>query len=480
MDKKIIYFVLLIIASIWALYYVPAIVTTLFFVTLLLFYYNSKEEAFWLAYFLAISDGFFGFFGNYEALLTAIPGLPGIEVGQFYILLTIIKTINTRFTYRPFYFSLLSAVGIYVGFLVVQGYVVGLSMDMNVQFRILKYLLPFALFYTIPKLFTSKEEYLRCFQYLFVVVFFALLAQVFTIYFKTSPLQYFGAKEEYRDKILINLEVSKERLYRGIYNEGILIIGLFGALYSLAIRTKFFRPVYLYAVIMAIFFSYFISATRGYMLGFFVIMILSMIFVFKVNVKSLLGGVVISILIVRILYSLPVVEMQLKHSLKRMETMEYLIKGDPTAGGTLIRLTQRGPRVMRVWKDSKLTGWGFSDMYLENHDMHVGNQSILLHSGIIGALLMGLFFIYFNGKLFFTGLALPRNDNKRYVALLFGVFFIGWFMIHSSTQFYFAYHVLPNIGMVQAIFFGLGGLALHDINKFSNSRSGKVMIAHGV
>ncbi len=132
---------------------------------------------------------------------------------------------------------------------------------------------------------------------------------------------------------------------------------------------------------------------------------------------------------------------------------------------------------MRKWRQSRLTGWGFSDVYLENQDMHVGNQTILLHSGIVGAVLMALFFIYFNGKMLMGALAMGEDTPARRVLFVFPIFFLGWFLIHSSTQFYFSYHVLPNIGMIQALFFCLGGLLYHqEVEEALDTRSADAIL----
>ena len=69
-------------------YFSSDIVSGLYFAGTLIAYYRSEDEGFWLPFFLIVSDGFFGFFGLYEAVLQILPGLPPIEIGQIYIGLT--------------------------------------------------------------------------------------------------------------------------------------------------------------------------------------------------------------------------------------------------------------------------------------------------------------------------------------------------------------------------------------------------------
>jgi hypothetical protein len=461
MEKSIIKFFVLLLMTIGMTYYVPVFFQTVFYITLLIAYWKSDNEPFWLAFFLVVSDGVFGFFGRYDVAMQLLPGLPAIEVSQLYIGLTILKASEKKQSFKPFFNGFLIILLIYSIFLVVQGQVLGLSKSLNVQFRVVKQLLPMALFFSIPRLMDKEDDYFNCFKYLFPVAILAFGAQIFTILVKTSPPEYFGAKEETRHKILINLVVTADRKYRGIYNEGILIITYFGALYSLVRNTIKFSKAYIYLVIISIFFTYFISATRGYVLGFFLILLPFVLFIMKLNAKHI---VVISALATVTLIgvaSIPVMSIQFEHSLNRMYTMEALLAGDTSAGGTLKRLDVRGPRVMKKWRESPLTGWGFSNAYIKHEDMHVGNQTILLHSGIIGALLMGLFFFYFNAKLFFKGLGLPGDHESKKALMVFGIFFFGWFAIHSSTQYYFSYCLTPSLAMIQVLFFSLGGILYH-------------------
>ena len=72
-------------------YYAPAAIRFIWYVIMLVSYSLSKNEPLWLALFLSTSDGFIGFFGLYEATIPLLPGLPEVEVAQFYILLTVVK-----------------------------------------------------------------------------------------------------------------------------------------------------------------------------------------------------------------------------------------------------------------------------------------------------------------------------------------------------------------------------------------------------
>ena len=441
------------VSAILANYYVPYYISTLFHLVTLFYYFRAKpeDEPFWLAYFFILADGFFGFFGLYEVTLRVLPGLPEVEVTQLYIFLSIIKARSTVSNYRPFYQTPLIVLGVYLAFLVVQGYVAGVDLDMNVQFRIVKWIIPLLLLYSIPRLFQSQRQYTELFVYLFPVAFVALGAQIFTILTSSSPVGFFGAKKE----IWWAIEVSKEKTYRGLYNESMIIATNLGALFYLALRKSHFSNLYLFGVLIANFGSIYLSATRGWTIYMVFILMTSLLFIIQFDRKRLMSMTTIVFLAILTSQSIPTLRIQTNNAFRRLLTLEKLAEGDATAGGTLIRLTERGPRVMRKWELNKLTGWGFSREFMESNDVHVGNQNILMHSGIIGAALLIFFIGYVVIKLYLRFQGVDHDFLYRRALLLFPIYFMGWFMIHSSSEQEFAYYQFPATGITQAIFFGM-------------------------
>ncbi|MBV6438726.1 MAG: hypothetical protein EPGJADBJ_00351 [Saprospiraceae bacterium] len=452
---KVARFLALLLFSIGANYYAPHFIATTLWVVALVAYFRSEDEGFWLAYFLVLSDGFFGFFGMYSAMLNLIPGLPGIEAGQIYIILGLVKAWGRPLNYTPFYNNFLKILLIYLVFLMVQGYVIGVSMEMNVQFRLLKWLVPLFMLYSIPRLFTRIEQYRDVFLYLFPVALAALGAQIFTIATSHSPMQHFGVAA----KAKFAIKVTKEKTYRGLYNEMILLITTFGALFFLAFRPgRYFKSWYCFAIVMANFASVFLSATRGWVLSFSFATIFAMLFVLQMSARRLMSVVLIGVIFMFGAQSLPVIGIQIENAIKRLLTLEKLAEGDMSAGGTLIRLNTRGPRVMKKFEEAPLTGFGFSNEFMDHNDFHVGNQNILLHSGVIGYALMHIFFLYFMFRLFVRSIYLPPEHTYKGTLLFFCIFFPAWFMLHSSSQQFFSYYQTVQGGIIQAVFFCMGAL----------------------
>ena len=63
-----------------------------------------------------------------------------------------------------------------------------------------------------------------------------------------------------------------------------------------------------------------------------------------------------------------------------------------TAEGTLIRITQRAPRVWNKYIESPIFGFGFSETGFSYNDGHVGNYTLLLQGGLAGMIIF-IFFI---------------------------------------------------------------------------------------
>jgi len=453
----------LIAVAIWATYFGGDLIATAFYLATFVAYYMSKnEEPFWLTFFFVLSDGFIGFFNNYEAVITAIPGLPPVEVGHFYIVLTAVKVFQKKSDNKPFYDQVLAILGIYVLFLVVQGYVLGVTPELNVHFRIIKFILPLLLFYTIPRLFDREEQYREMFALFIPFAFIALLSQVITIATGVPPSQFLGVYQNLW--FLSTAEAGKT--YRGFYSTVMVLMSFFGAMYYTAVKSPHFNKTLLFSVMAADFLSAFLSATRGWILCFSLAIFFHLVFVLKLSARRVIAVVFSSSLVALGLTSIPVVKKQFTNAFERVLTLEALAGGDVTAGGTLQRLNERLPRVINKWEESPLTGWGFSDDFFKYGDFHVGNHNILLQAGIAGAVLMLVFLGYFFVQLFQRGWTLSRSNPYKNALLVFPIFFMGWFVIHSSSGQQFAFYADPVNAIAQVIFFSFGALMFKDAPRY--------------
>lgn len=435
--------------TIFATYYAPNPVKVSWYVIILAAYYFSKNEALWLAVFLAISDGFMSFFGLYTVTFNLLPGLPAMEISQVYIVLTVIKAAGKRINARIFYNKYLQVLFVYLLFSIIWGQMMGLSGELNVYFRVLKGVLPMMLFYSIPRLFVDQTSYDRLFHIIFVIVLAAFAAQLITLLIGLSPLDMAG----------LNTGEAEEgnRDFRVFFSANCTLIGLFGALYYLNMRVvRYWHRILFYSVVFASLAMAVLSATRGWIIGFSIILALGFLLAGITKAKRIAEFAVVVSPLIFIAVSNPTIRDQLTFSSERLGKMESIAEGDLSAGGTLQRLDLRSNRVMEGWRQNPVFGWGLSDKGYLYGDGHVGNQSLLAMSGVIGFVLLNGFLAFFSIKLINRYFSSGRFNSRDKSLLVFIVFLAGWFFIHSTSGQQFNYVGMPAKIIPQAIFFSFG------------------------
>jgi hypothetical protein len=449
-DKGILWFFLLVAVTIVTTYYTSRVIASIWYIIVLVLYYRSDDEPMWLAFFLITVDGFMGFFGLYSVTLSILPGLPAIELSQFYIILTAVKAYSRRIKYPVFYRKYLQVLGLYVLLLIVWGQFMGLSHELNLYMRVIKTILPFLLFFSLPRLMPDLHSYKRFFGILFVVVLLAFAVQIFTLLTGINYTENFiDAKEQ----------VNEGEPFRNFYNATSTLIGLFGAFLFLSMKGKtgfstwFLLLVVFSSVMMAV-----ISATRGWIVAFSLIIVLSGIFVRTIDIKKLVGLILLSGVLTLIGANSDQIRKQVMFSKERLMSIESISSGDLTAKGTLHRLDVRSPKVINIWRQNPIFGWGFSDMGFKNSDGHVGNQNILMFSGLVGFILILGFMIFFSYKIFLAYRRSGKTMPFRSGYLIFIIFLAGWFVIHATSGQQFAFNALPIRAIPQAVILGLGGI----------------------
>ncbi len=448
--EKLLYFILLVITTIVVTYRAPEVFASMWYVFLLVLYYMSKDEAFWLAFFLVTVDGFMGFLGLFSVTINILPDLPAIELCQLYIVVSFVKAAMTRYKPFIFYKTYLQLLLVYIFFLIVWGQMMGYSGELNAYFRIIKQILPFLLFYSLPRLFTDVKTYERFFGFIFFILIIGFLTQLFTILTGISPAGTVDFTEQ---------QLSEAMGFRPFFNGAATLLGLLGALFILSNRAgQQYYKVYLYISISSAVGMVFLSATRGWIISFSLILLLAFILALPRNTKQITGLGLTLALFFLLGFSNSKIRDQAVYSFKRLSTLEAFTEGDISAEGTLYRLSVRGPKVMSKWKENPIFGWGFSDETRKYGDGHVGNQNLLMTTGIVGFILITGFLIHFSVKLFLRYLKMPRSNINRDSIPVFLIFLAGWFIIHSTSGQQFNVMALPLQVIPQVVFFSLGAL----------------------
>ncbi len=458
LQEGLVKFFAYVIITIVVTYLLQPVFRQFWYILLLFIYFRSKDEPFWFAFFLVVSDGFMSFLGTYEAGLSLLPGLPNIDVSQVFILLTLIKASGQKGYFPVFYMSLMQILMVYLIFLIIWGFLIGPPSQLNEFFRIIKLVIPLFLFYSVPRLLRSETDYRRFFSFLFPVVITAFFTQIFNIVFGMSPAEYLGVAEIGRYSEDYSRGGEPLRVF---YNTSITLFSFFAALYFITREKNKTDLIYLSVIVMLSFIIAFLSATRGWIIAFSIVLLLYVLFVIKKDRRISLGILLLAGVLFLTTVKIRAIREQVEGSWKRISTIEAAAGGDFTMKGTNIRTTVRSERVLTKWKENPVFGWGFSDTYFSYGDGHVGNQSILLHSGIIGAFLIFAFFVRFNLRLLIAGI---KNNNRYYSKslLVFVIFFIGWFIIHSTSGQQFAFSGSPGATIPQSLFFSFGALSLAE------------------
>lgn len=444
-------FLALIMITLFVTYYVSSSFRVIWYAILLLAYYFSRNEALWLAFFLSTTDGFAGFFGLYAVIMPVLPGLPAVELAQIYVIISVVKAVVRKKRVQVFYTKYLQVLLVYLLFMIIWGHMMGFSGGLNVYFRVLKGVIPMLLFYSLPRLFTSQEDYFRLFRIIFLIVLAALAAQVFTLLSGLTPVE------------LVGIDTGEEQVeskdFRIFFNSSSTLIALFSALYLLNRRTTVFRtPLLIYVVIFSVLAITVLSATRGWMISFSMVLLLTFLFTGIIRSKRILEFVIISVPLLYLAFSNPVINRQINFASERLSKMKAITEGDLTAEGSLQRLDYRSQRVMGAWRENPIFGWGLSDKGYEFGDGHVGNQSLLAVSGLMGYILLNGFLVYFAYKLLVVYYMSARHIPDRNSMLVFIIFLAGWFIIHSTSGQQFNYIGMPGKIIPQAVFFSFGAL----------------------
>lgn len=442
--------------------YVQPLLSYPLFLVLFILAYKSEKSYFWFAFLFILLEAPGGLFSatvrgeiHRLPLFSLGPGMSFsiFEMFMFVFLVKVIKMRNTNQNTNPFKTDQIVLAGVIIIYLFV-GIIIGIS-GRNMILT-LRGLLSWSWIVIFVTLLNDKEDVRRLCQLLFPIVFLALASQIYTYvtgYFVDDMLRQADAH-----RYAARLDETTQFAVRALNSPYILLVCFGMTIYYIMRDDRSFPNYYLYAVLFVSYFTVFLSATRGWIIAFTIMLLFAMIAQGGGTFTKAFGIFFMSIIILYFLMiQFPFLERQIELSWDRMQSIERLAEGDVSAGGTLQRFDRRGPWVMSLFKESPLIGFGFSDEFRENSDEHVGHHSLLLNVGILGYILvMGYFFrwiIYFHlipGRLTNEGF----SKGKGYQA--FGILLIGIFIIHSSsTQFIgFYFHHLYKY-FVYAFLFGL-------------------------
>jgi hypothetical protein len=429
---------ILVVLTAFGVYFIPPQFNKIIFLLLLIPVWKSKNDYFWFAYLLILLEAPGGLFSgtrlNSPSRLPIYTFAPNVSTSftELFILLFLVKSFykNQWYRYKSFvYRKWYGYLGFLLIILLIMSFMLGVSGNHFIP--ILRGLIVLSLYVSTIFIFKKEEDIIKFFKIIFPFAFIAIILQIYDMVNHQQLVAHFNPLISTTQGVLTGDEM------RPIELAVTLLFCFFGSLLFLGKDNSGFSQSYLLAVNITSYVSIFMTGTRSWILGFTIMYL----FYFYLNYKRL-GKKVIAFVIaigffLIIIFITPQIGNQINIASKRLATIQELVAGDLTAGGTLSRITERGPRVMEGFKNSTIIfGAGYSDLYFDYGDTHVGFQNNLLQSGLIGFFIL----ISFAATLFFTPLRnlkkfSYRPDLKTILHNL-PLLIPGVLIINSATQFW--------------------------------------------
>lgn len=445
-------FVLLFFAS-FLIYFVPQLITRFVFLFFLVLAYRSNKDYLWIAFLFILLETPGGFFyggilvdQHRVPLYTIVPGI-SLRFEEFFIMAFLFKAFSKKsqiyFTYKRDMLKIFC----YIFFLL--GYSFLLGMSENNLIITVRYLMPWGLIFALPRLLRSDKSFIKLCKLLFPFVYIALIFQFYEM--KTGlPIVSLVKKEYYIFSQISKVSQHQQYAARVLISPMLIFFCFFTALFFLKSKSRYFPRWYLAGVIICSSFMVFISATRGWIIAFTFMFLAGLVVGTKSKTKMIfrfVGGMAVGAILILtlVLKSSSIYTIQIDRAFERLKTMYTLLEGDPTAQGTLIRLSERGPRVMMKFWESPVFGWGFSNEYHEYKDVHVGNQTLLLNVGLVGFILVFSFLFKFCKNVVVINKKLNQRNLYKDSLLIIVIMLIGYIIIHSSSGQLIGFQVLTRV-----------------------------------
>jgi len=297
--------------------------------------------------------------------------------------------------------------------------------------KILRLTISLSLAYSVINILISENGFIRFIKLILPFTFITLLIQIYSLYHGKALATLVKPNVSNIQGIY---GTENDILQRPIELPHVIFITFTASLFLLFYKKHKFKIGYLWFINIFSFISIFLSGTRIWFIAFCVAYIFVLLIILKNFKRHFLSLIIVTFLILLLINKINIINNQIKDAWNRITTIEKIIKGDITAGGTVSRYTQRAPRVMKgFYSSSIIFGAGFSNHFYEYADGHVGYHNILLNAGIFGFLLF--FYIIFRFlKLPLNLLKTCKNLDKKMLLIVSIIPLLMLLIINSGTQ----------------------------------------------
>lgn len=437
--KDVLLVVFLLIVSYVAVYLSPSIVRAIIFMIMVVFFIRTKNNAPWIVFFFLLFSAPATLFYGPDRHFLFITKTVGIPFAFIVSLAFLYKGLKSKLKSRN-RFAIERNIFLFVMLLLVLvGFMWG-GLSLRSLFIIVTDIPYILLILFLPMLINMDKDYERIKKLLYVFTILLFVIQLFEVILGHGL---FNA-----GKLFFNKEDGTQRNITGIFFVFFTFIISLSDVLSNRKKIKSLEFITVFVSILLLI----NSGTRGWMIatGFILISLLFLGNKPRVALISIISTALIGLVLT---VAPPKYIDNITGSFERLSSVLLMIEGDQTAGGTLSRVSERGPRVMNKFKESPVLGFGYSDIYVEYMDGHVANQSLLLQAGIFGFII--LYIIIFRILWhFFSWYLLFHYNNKfkfRILSMLIG--FLGIMVINSSSRAMVHYHLDQNNAMLLAFWF---------------------------
>ncbi len=376
-------------------YYTGVRLNRLIFLLLLPIIWYSKRDHFWLVFFFILMERPGGLFSGGQIddpfrlpIYTLFSGL-SFSLQELYIITLLAKILfNIKIrqeSWNSFFKRDLKILAYYLLLLIIISPLMGMSVDsMSQTFKIV--LLPLTLLYSLPRIINTEDKMIEFFKLLFPITFFTLGLQVFEL---VKGQQLISIVEPGTTAVQgIFSSTGSAGWVRPIEMGHAMLITFTGSLWLLVSKRHNFSRYYLMLINIISFLVIFMTGTRSWILAFAAGYL---IFIFLTGIRSssiLIKFVIVILIVVSMINIIPIIHNQVINASGRVKTVEAVVQGDITGGGTISRYDVKAPGVMKAfWSSSVIFGAAFSDLFFDYSNGHIGYHNILLNAGIIGLFL---------------------------------------------------------------------------------------------
>jgi len=403
----------------------------LYYTFLIICYYFSKRDHVWLVFVFILVQGPGLLFSKPHDSIISLTSTVHISFAHVFALISYVKYAPLRNRSSSHRFAYLSApILYYMFFMVLISILYGF--DPGSLISMLYVLISISFYPSLVTLIADRKTLYNVVSLLFFANMFLFVWQVHDIIVLKKVFTYLNVVAPHNE---IGFSQEGFKIGRLYYAAGVGFIAFFSSLFFLLDKehTKFSQK-FLYIVASISFLSMFLTATRGYITMYLLLLIC---FLFFNRARAIRFVIISATVIYALAIVFPYFSNQLFLTIERTLTVVNILDGDYTADGTLVRITDRGPRVWNKYLESPIWGFGFSSEGFEFNDDHVGNHTLLLQGGVLGVLIWIFVYIKYIYHLAKRGSGLTHKKQAYFVV----AYLLCLFVPHSTSSAVFSFYL---------------------------------------